>query len=103
MAYRLAPQARAELSNIWSYIVKEGGNVAAADGVIDTITERFYLLSQYPRLGRTRDDLRPGLRSFEHRRPDDNHPHRGCAYVPLGLTRFVGIALLGSSGHGCRG
>ena len=64
MAHRLAPQARAQLVNIWTYIVKQGGNVAAADGVIDAITERFYLLSQYPRLGRARDDLRPGLRSF---------------------------------------
>ena len=64
MAHRLAPQARADLSTIWNYIVTESGNVAAADGVIDAITERFYLLSQYPRMGRLRDDLRPGLRSF---------------------------------------
>jgi toxin ParE1/3/4 len=64
MARRLAPQARADLGIIWNYIVKEGGNVTAADGVIDAITERFYLLSQYPRMGRARDDLRPGLRSF---------------------------------------
>jgi toxin ParE1/3/4 len=64
MAHRVAPQARAELRNIWSYIVNESGNVAAADGVVDAITERFYLLSQYPRMGRSRDDLRPGLRSF---------------------------------------
>jgi len=64
VVHRLAPQARAELSSIWNYIVKEGGDVAAADGVIDAITERFYLLSQYPRMGRSRDDLRPGLRSF---------------------------------------
>jgi toxin ParE1/3/4 len=64
MAHRVAPQARAELRNIWSYIVNESGNVAAADGVVDAITERFYLLSQYPRMGRARDDLRPGLRSF---------------------------------------
>jgi toxin ParE1/3/4 len=63
MAPRLAPQARAELSNIWAYIAKEAGNVAAADSVIDAITERF-LLSQYPRIGRARDDLRSGLRSF---------------------------------------
>jgi toxin ParE1/3/4 len=64
MAHRLAPQARADLSTIWNYIVTESGNVAAADGVIDAITERFYLLSRYPRMGRLRDDLRPGLRSF---------------------------------------
>ena len=59
MAHRLAPQARAELSSIWTYIVQESDNLAAADGVIDAITERFYLLSQYPRMGRPRDDLRP--------------------------------------------
>jgi toxin ParE1/3/4 len=64
MAHRLAPQARAELSNIWNYIVKESGNIGAADGVIDAITERFYLLSQHPRMGRARDDLRASLRSF---------------------------------------
>ena len=64
MAHRLAPQARAELSNIWNYIVKESGNVGAADGVIDAITDRFCLLSQHPRMGRARDDLRAGLRSF---------------------------------------
>ena len=64
MTHRLAPQARAELSSIWNFIAKESGNVAAADDVIDALTERFYLLSQYPRMGRPHDDLRPGLRSF---------------------------------------
>jgi plasmid stabilization system protein ParE len=52
MAHRLAPQAQAELSNIWNYIVKEGSNLGAADGVIDAITERFYLPSRFPRMGR---------------------------------------------------
>jgi len=64
VAHRLAPQARTELGNIWHYIIQEGDTFAAADGVIDTITERFYLLAQYPHLGRPRHDLRPGLRSF---------------------------------------
>jgi toxin ParE1/3/4 len=64
MAHRIAPQARAELSSIWSYIVTESGNVAAADDVVDAITKRFYLFGQYPRMGGARDDLRPGLRSF---------------------------------------
>ncbi len=64
MAHRLAPEARAELRSIWNYIFKESGNAVAADSVVDAITERFYLLSQFPRMGRSRDDLRPGLRSF---------------------------------------
>ena len=64
MAHCLAPQARAELSDIWTYIARESGSLSAADGVIDAITERFYLLAQFPYMGRARDDLRPGLRSF---------------------------------------
>src|ERR1700690_2827700 len=48
MVHRLAPQARAELNNIWNYIARESGNLAAADGVIDAITERFYLLAEFP-------------------------------------------------------
>ena len=64
MAHRLAPQARAELADIWSYIVKEVGNAVAADKVINAITERFRLLSQYPRFCRAHHDLPPGLGSF---------------------------------------
>jgi len=64
MVHRLAPQAKAELGNIWNYIARESGNLAAADGVIDAITERFYLLAEFPYMGRARDDLRSGLRSF---------------------------------------
>jgi toxin ParE1/3/4 len=65
MAHRLAPQAEAELDDIWYYIAKESGSVEIADRLIDSITERFYLLTQYPHIGRERDaDLRPGLRSF---------------------------------------
>jgi toxin ParE1/3/4 len=64
MTHRLAPQARAELGNIWTYIARESGSLTAADGVVDAIVERFYLLAQFPHMGRARDDLRPGLRSF---------------------------------------
>lgn len=36
-----------------------------ADRLVDSITDRFYLLATHPNIGRTRDqDLRPGLRSF---------------------------------------
>jgi hypothetical protein len=41
MAHRLAPRAWVDLGNIWSYIARESGNAAAADGVVDAITERF--------------------------------------------------------------
>jgi len=65
MAHRVAPQAEAELDNIWYYVAKESGSVEIADRLIDSITERFHLLACHPHIGRHRDeDLRPGLRSF---------------------------------------
>jgi toxin ParE1/3/4 len=65
MAHRIAPEAEAELDNIWYYVAKESGSFQIADRLIDSITERFYLLACHPHIGRRRDeDLRPGLRSF---------------------------------------
>jgi toxin ParE1/3/4 len=65
MAHRVAPQAEAQLDNIWYYVANESGSIEIADRLIDALTERFYLLSRYPHLGRKRDaDLRVGLRSF---------------------------------------
>lgn len=65
MAHRVAPEAEAELDNVWYYIAKASGSIEIADRVIDSITDRFFLLARYPHIGRRRDeDLRPGLRSF---------------------------------------
>jgi len=65
MAHRVAPQAEAELDGIWYYVANKSGSIEIADRLIDSITERFLLLSRNPHLGRRRDEeLRPGLRSF---------------------------------------
>ena len=65
MAHRVAPEAEAELDNIWDYVAKDGGSTEIADRLIDSIAERFYLLACHPHIGRPRDeDLRPGLCSF---------------------------------------
>jgi toxin ParE1/3/4 len=65
MAHRLAPKAEADLDDIWYYTAKESQSIEIADRVIDSITNRFFLLAAYPHMGRRRDaDLRPGLRSF---------------------------------------
>src|SRR4029077_10587511 len=65
MSHRLAPEAEAELHDIWYYIARESGSIEIADRVVDSIMERFLLLSTFPHIGRRRDeDLRPGLRSF---------------------------------------
>jgi hypothetical protein len=46
---------------IWWYVAKQSGSIEIADRLIDSLTERFYLLARYPQLGRRRDeDLRPG-------------------------------------------
>ena len=63
--FRLAPEAEAELDDIWLHIAREGGNIDLANSVIEDITERCWLLARYPYLGRSRgEDLRPGLRSL---------------------------------------
>ena len=65
MAHRVAPQAAADLDDIWFYVAKESGSVELADQLIDSLTERFSLLAGHPYLGRRRDeDFGIGLRSF---------------------------------------
>jgi len=46
MGFRLLPKAEAELDGIWLYIARQSGSL------IDTITERFWLLARYPQIGR---------------------------------------------------
>ena len=65
MTHRLAPQAVADLDDIWYYIAGKSGIIDVANRLIDTITARFVLLSNHPYLGRARDDdFGPGSRSF---------------------------------------
>ncbi|MDR3678025.1 MAG: type II toxin-antitoxin system RelE/ParE family toxin [Acidobacteriota bacterium] len=50
---------------MWYYIARESQSVEIADRVVDSVTNRFFLLATHPHVGRRRDeDLRPGLRSF---------------------------------------
>jgi toxin ParE1/3/4 len=64
MAHQRAPSADSDLDEIWYRIAKESGSVERAERFIEYLTERFHLLSENPYIGRSRDDLRPGLRSF---------------------------------------
>lgn len=64
MTHRLASQVEFELDDIWYYVARESGSVEIADRLIDSITDRFFLLANHPYVGRLREDLRPGLRSF---------------------------------------
>ena len=64
MAHRLAPGVASELEDIWYYTARESGSIEIADRLIDSLTQRFFLLASHPYAGRLRDDLRTGLRSF---------------------------------------
>jgi toxin ParE1/3/4 len=65
MGFRILPEAEADLDSIWIYTAKQSSNIEIANRLIDTITDRMWLLGQQPHIGRRRDhDLRPGLRSF---------------------------------------
>src|SRR5690349_23979294 len=64
MGFRLSPEAESELDDIWLYVARESGSIEIANRLIDSITDRFWLLGQHTHIGRPRDDLRPGLRSF---------------------------------------
>jgi toxin ParE1/3/4 len=65
MAHRLAPEADAELDDIWDYVARESDSAEIADRLVDSITSRLFLLARHPHMGRRRDsELRSGLRSF---------------------------------------
>jgi toxin ParE1/3/4 len=66
MAHRLAPEAETDLDEIWLYTAQESGDPEIADRLIDSITNRFFLLATHLHVGRRREPElpRPGLRSF---------------------------------------
>ena len=65
MAHRESPQAEADLDDIWYYVAQESANIETANHFIDSITDRFFLLSRHPHLGRSRDeDLGTSPRTF---------------------------------------
>jgi plasmid stabilization system protein ParE len=65
MAHRVAHRATLDLDEIWYYVATESANIDSANRMIDSIRNRFFLLTSYSHLGRRRDeDLGLGLRSF---------------------------------------
>ena len=64
MACQLGPDVESELDSVWQYIAEESGSPETAKRAVHSITKTFSLLGKYPHIGRTRDDLRHGLRTF---------------------------------------
>jgi len=48
MAHGLAPEVETELDEIWYYTARESGSTQIANRLIDSITERFFLLAGFP-------------------------------------------------------
>ena len=59
MAHRLSAEAESQLDAIWLHVAIESGALESADRIIDTITDRFWLLARYPHIGR-----RPGAQDI---------------------------------------
>jgi len=60
----ISPAARGDLSDIWAYIASDDSS--AADRFVDSLYAKCLTLTHAPRMGRSRDDLFPELRSVAH-------------------------------------
>jgi toxin ParE1/3/4 len=56
------PLAKIDLAGIWDYIAED--SESRADAFIDAIDQNFHVLAEQPALGRSREELAEGLRSF---------------------------------------
>ena len=56
------PLAEADIFEIWDYIADD--SMEAADRWVDQLDEKFQLIATQPMMGRTREELETGLRSF---------------------------------------
>jgi toxin ParE1/3/4 len=61
---RVSKLAERDLDRIWRYVATRAGSIEAANGVTDSIAQRFPMLARQPTAGRSREDIEPGLRSF---------------------------------------
>jgi toxin ParE1/3/4 len=62
--HQVSLPAAADLRDVWFYVAVERQSPEAADQFIDRLNDQFLLLSQFSHIGRRRDDLHPGYRSF---------------------------------------
>jgi toxin ParE1/3/4 len=60
--FHISDEAQEDLNEIWLYISDDSPN--AADRVIADIVKTFPLLAEFPGIGRPRDELASGLRSY---------------------------------------
>ena len=56
------PRAADDLIELWDYVAED--SVMRADAFIEDVDAKFHLLAEQPMLGRSREELAPGLRSL---------------------------------------
>lgn len=62
-----SPEAEAQLADLFSYIAR-ASSWKLADGYVSAVIDYCEGLSLFPLRGRSRDDIRPGLRVTTYRR-----------------------------------
>ena len=82
-AFRLTPRAFEDLKNIGRYTLRQWGR-AQRDSYLRQLDARFAWLAQNPMLGRARDEIAPGYRSYTHE-----------AHAIFYLIRDGGIDIIG--------
>jgi len=63
MRYRVSADAERDLDEIFVYWAVRAG-LETADRLIESITDRFWLIGEYPDAGRPSDEMSPGVRCF---------------------------------------
>jgi len=58
----VAKTARSDMDVAWEYVLP--GGKAAADRYVSKLRKQLRMLARFPGMGRARDELRIGLRSF---------------------------------------
>ena len=66
--YRLTPKAKADLRIIWNYTTEKWGENQAIQYILQ-IKSKFKQLADNPLLGKSRNDIKEGYRSF----PEGKH------------------------------
>ena len=61
--YRVSSATEQDLDEIFLYWAKRAGR-EVADRMMDSITERFWLLGEYPDAGWSAEDIAPGVTCF---------------------------------------
>ena len=64
-----SPEALHDIDHLWHYYVGVAGR-ESADRLLREVAKVVATLDDFPFAGRSRDDVRPGLRSLKNNRPE---------------------------------